>query len=224
MNTAIIVAAGSSTRFGGARPKQFVPILGKPLLIHTLEKFDASPIIDNIVLVLSEDGKEIFLRLQQQFPIRKVLFIETGGVTRAESVWRGLAAAPGDIDVIHDGARPLVTLDEIERTVEAAKATGAACLVATVTDTIKQTRGDVITGTVDRVSLRRAMTPQAFRYPILMQAFDGADLGDEVTDECYLVEKLGVPITMVQGSPWNIKVTLPDDILVAEALLARQNQ
>ena len=156
--------------------------------------------------------------------MRKVLFIVTGGNTRAESVWNGLNAAPGNIDVIHDGARPLVTLDEIARTVEAAKATGAACLVAPVTDTIKETDGDAITGTVDRSKLRRALTPQAFRYPLLLRAFDGADLGDDVTDECYLVEKLGVPIAMVEGSVWNIKVTHPEDIVVAEALLARQNQ
>lgn len=224
MNTAIIVAAGRGLRFGGEQPKQFVPILGKPLLIHTLEKFNASPVIDNIVLVLSAEGREIFWRLQQKFPIRKVLFIVTGGNTRAESVWNGLVAAPGKVDVVHDGARPLVTLDEIARTVKKAEATGAACLVAPVTDTIKDTDNDAITGTVDRCKLRRALTPQAFRYPLLLRAFDGADLSDDVTDECYLVEKLGVPIAMVEGSVWNIKVTHPEDIFVAEALLARQNQ
>jgi len=220
MNTAIIVAAGRGLRFG-EQPKQFAPILGKPLLIHTLEKFEASPAIDHIVLVLSPEGKETFERLQEQFPIRKVSSVVTGGDTRAESVKNGLIAATADIVVVHDGARPLVTVDEITRTVEKAMATGAACLVAAVTDTIKEAYGDAITRTVDRSRLRRALTPQAFRYPILKRAFDSSDLGVDVTDECYLVEKLGIPVAMVAGSVWNIKITHAEDIAVAEALLKR---
>jgi 2-C-methyl-D-erythritol 4-phosphate cytidylyltransferase len=221
MNTAIIVAAGRGLRFAGEQPKQFASILGKPLLIHTLEKFEASPAIDNIVLVLSPEGKETFERLLEQFPIRKISSIVTGGDTRAGSVKNGLDAAAGDIVVVHDGARPLVTVDEITRTVEKAMATGAACLVAAVTDTIKEADGDAITRTIDRGKLRRALTPQAFRYDLLQQAFDNAGLGDEVTDECYLVEKLGVPVAMVAGSVWNIKITHAEDIVVAEALLKR---
>jgi 2-C-methyl-D-erythritol 4-phosphate cytidylyltransferase len=220
MNTAIIVAAGRGLRFG-EQPKQFAPILGKPLLIHTLEKFEASPAIDNIVLVLSLDGKEAFERLREQFPLRKVSSVVTGGDTRAESVRNGLNAAIADIVVIHDGARPLVSVNEITRTVEKAMATGAACLVAAVTDTIKEADGDAITRTVDRSRLRRALTPQAFRYAILKRAFESADLGVDVTDECYLVEKLGVPVAMVAGSVWNIKITHAEDIAVAEALLKR---
>jgi len=220
MNTAIIVAAGRGLRFG-EQPKQFAPILGKPLLIHTLEKFEASPAIDDIVLVLSADGKEAFERLREQFPVHKVSSVVAGGDTRVESVRNGLDAATGEIVVVHDGARPLVTVDEITRTVEKAMATGAACLVAAVTDTIKEADGDAITRTVDRSRLRRALTPQAFRHTILKRAFESADLGVDVTDGCYLVKKLGVPVAMVAGSVWNIKITHAEDIVVAEALLKR---
>jgi 2-C-methyl-D-erythritol 4-phosphate cytidylyltransferase len=224
MNTAIIVAAGSGTRFAAAQPKQFASVLGKPLIIHTLEKFDASPAIDDIVLVLSAEGRETFEPLKEHFAISKKVSVVTGGATRAESVRNGLDAAAGDIVVVHDGARPLVSVDEITRTVEKALATGAACLVAAVTDTIKEADGDAITRTVDRGKLRRALTPQAFRSDLLRMAFDKADLSEEITDESCLVEKLGVPVAMVAGSVWNIKVTHPEDIFVAEALLSKHDK
>jgi 2-C-methyl-D-erythritol 4-phosphate cytidylyltransferase len=227
MNTAIIVAAGSGTRFAKAQLKQFVPVLGKPLIIHTLQRFEASPAIDNIILVLSADGLETFKGMREQFPVSKLTAIVIGGSTRAESVNNGLSAveaAPDDIIAVHDGARPLVEVDEITRTVQKAMASAAACLVAAVTDTIKGVEGDAIVRTVDRGTLRRALTPQAFRYDLLRRAFDSSELGDDVTDECFLVEKLGVPVAMVAGSVWNIKVTHPEDIFVAEALLSRRDQ
>ena len=227
MTTAIIVAAGSSTRFAGAQPKQFTSILGKPLIVHTLEKFDATPAIDSIVLVLLADAIGPFEQVLERFPISKLSSVVAGGSTRAVSVRNGLNAVdtePDDIVAIHDGARPLVTVDEITRTVKRAAETGAACLVAAVTDTIKETNGNCIAGTVDRSKLKRSLTPQAFRYSLIRRAFEGSDLGDAVTDECYLVEKLGIEIAAVEGSPWNIKVTLPEDLVVAEALLAKEGR
>ncbi|MBP7415381.1 MAG: 2-C-methyl-D-erythritol 4-phosphate cytidylyltransferase [Pyrinomonadaceae bacterium] len=222
MNIAIIVAAGTGSRFSPDQPKQFTHILGKPLLIHTLERFEACPAVDEIVLVLSEAGRLEFEISILKFEISKIRSIVTGGATRAESVKNGLDAidtATANVVAVHDGARPLVSVDEITRTINKADETGAACLVAEVTDTIKEICEDVIMGTVDRGKLRRALTPQAFRYDILKRAFENADLGDNVTDECYLVEKLGVEIVAVEGSSRNIKITRAEDIRFAEMFL-----
>ncbi|QQS32619.1 MAG: 2-C-methyl-D-erythritol 4-phosphate cytidylyltransferase [Acidobacteriota bacterium] len=218
MNSAIIVAAGSGQRFGSEIPKQFVPILGKPLIARTLERFTECDAIDEIVLVLSEDGERVFAEMPLDLPGLKIVH---GGETRARSVRNGLDAvdAASRVVAVHDGARPLVTVDEIAKTVRAAERTGAACLVAAVSDTIKSIRGNEITATLNRTQLRRALTPQAFHVEVLRKAFENIELDDRVTDECYLVEKLGHPITIVEGSSRNIKVTHPEDILFAEAVL-----
>src|SRR5580765_5636384 len=121
MNTAIIVAAGSGQRFATSKPKQFVPILGKPLIIHTLERFESCDAIDEIVLVLSDEGRDEFERISGQFEISKIRAVVTGGKTRAESVKNGLGAvdaATANLVAVHDGARPLVMVDEIIRTME----------------------------------------------------------------------------------------------------------
>ena len=223
MNIAIIVAAGTGSRFSPDQAKQFIHIHGKPLVIHTLERFEACPEVDEIVLVLSETGREQFQISNFGSEMSKFRSIVTGGATRAESVKNGIEsidAATANVVAVHDGARPLVTSDEITRTIEKADETGAACLVAEVTDTIKEIREGIVTGTVDRSKLRRALTPQAFRYDILKRAFDNADLSDNVTDECYLVEKLGVEIAVVEGSSRNIKITRPEDIRLAEVFLS----
>jgi len=223
MNIAIIVAAGSGTRFSSEQPKQFTPLLGKPVILHTLEKFEACFDVDEIVLVLSPSGKVQFAALDHG--ITKLRSIAVGGETRAHSVKNGLDAANGsetDIIAVHDGARPLVTAEAISRTIQAAAEVGAACLVTPVTDTIKEIVGERISGTVDRSRLVRALTPQAFRYSILEEAFAKADLSEAVTDECYLVERLDYyyEIAAVPGSSRNIKITHADDITVAEALIS----
>lgn len=221
MNTAIIVAAGSGRRFESEIPKQFLSIFGKPVLIHTLEKFEACGEIAQIVLVLAADQIEAFQSISLDHSLTKLVKTVAGGNTRARSVFGGLQAADknSQIVVVHDGARPLVSTDEIAATIRIAEQTGAACLVAPVTDTIKQVNGSEIIGTLDRNNLRRALTPQAFRYEILQNAFAASDLSDKVTDECFLVEKLGHRITFVEGSARNIKVTYPDDLILAEAFL-----
>lgn len=225
MNIAIIVAAGTGLRFAASQPKQFVEILGKPLIIHTLERFEACPLVDEIILVLSLDGCSEFAKLNGHIEIKKLRSVATGGKTRAESVRNGLNkidATKAKIVAVHDGARPLVTVDEITRTIEKAAETGAACLVADVSDTIKEIEGEKIKRTVDRRKLRRALTPQAFRYEILRKAFDDVDINEGITDECYLVEKMGVDITIVEGSSRNIKITQPEDLVLAEAYLKEE--
>jgi 2-C-methyl-D-erythritol 4-phosphate cytidylyltransferase len=221
MNYAVIVAAGSGNRFGSDKSKIFTPLAGRPLIIHTLEAFENCPVIDGIVLVLSADGENEFYKVDAS-AISKLKAVVIGGETRAESVKNGIDALDAwDVDIIavHDGARPLVTPDEISRTVEAAQASGAACLVADVIDTIKTVNNGQITDTIDRKTLRRALTPQAFRADILKQAFAEAALDEGITDECSLVERLGVPITAVNGTARNIKVTQQADIAIAEAYL-----
>ena len=212
--TAIIVAAGSGSRFKSHTPKQFLEINGKPVIVHTIERFQAAPSVDSIVLVLAADHT---LNTSEFSKVSKVI---AGGSTRAESVRNGLdAVEDANIVAVHDGARPFVTVDEIERIIAKARETGAACLVARVTDTIKSVRGDEIADTLDRTKLRRALTPQAFKIEVLRKAFEIEDLNESVTDECYLVEKLGHPIAIVEGSPRNIKITHPEDLILAEALL-----
>ena len=223
MNTAIIVAAGSGLRFAFDTQKQFVPILGKPLIIHTLERFEACAVIDQILLVLSETGRSEFERFYLKYQISKLKSIVIGGPTRAESVKNGLDAvdaATANIIAIHDGARPLVSVNEITRTVQKAAETGAACLVAQVTDTIKEIDGEFLLRTLDRSCLRRALTPQAFRYDIIKRAFDESDVNESITDECFLVERLGYPISCVEGSSINIKITHKSDLAIAEAAIS----
>lgn len=221
MNTAIIVAAGSGSRFGSAIPKQFANLCGKPVIIHTIERFEMCDAIDEIVLVLPADSIANFQIANIRPEIKKLRTIVAGGATRTESVWNGLVAVDPSTEIVavHDGARPLVTSEEIARTVAKAAETGAACLVAAVTDTIKEIDDGHISGTIDRKKLRRALTPQAFRYDLLKRAFAEADLSDSVTDECYLVEQLGVQIGFGEGSSRNIKITTPDDLIFATAIL-----
>ncbi len=226
MNAAIIVAAGSGTRFGSPVPKQFLEILGKPLLIYTLEKFENCPAIDEIVLVLPAAEIENFQNIIEKFNVKKLSKILSGGETRSASVLNGLNSIDekeAEIVAVHDGARPLVTVAEIAKTVEKARQTGAACLVTAVTDTIKKVTDGKIVDTIDRAKLRRALTPQCFRYEILKRAFAENEIGEVVTDECFLVEKLGYEIAAVEGSARNIKVTTPEDFVLAESLI-RQSQ
>lgn len=222
MNTAIIVAAGSGTRFGGEKPKQFLELEGKPLIFHTIEKFESCALIDEIVLVIASDQLLNYRELAVKFTPRKVSKIVFGGKTRAESVSKGFAVIDSqrtEIVAVHDGARPFVTVEEIAETIEKAQQTGAACLMAPVIDTIKEIADGKILQTIDRTRLRRALTPQAFHYDILRNALLISDLSDAVTDECYLIEKLGFKISVVEGNPRNIKITTREDIAVAENIL-----
>jgi 2-C-methyl-D-erythritol 4-phosphate cytidylyltransferase len=214
--TAIIVAAGSGSRFGSKIPKQFIDLAGKPVIEHTLERFQSAKSIDSIILVLAADRVS-----DSKFSFDKIEKVVAGGASRAESVRKGFdAVEDADVVAVHDGARPFVSVDEIDRTIAKARETGAACLVAPVTDTIKTVRGNEIAATLDRDKLRRALTPQAFKTEVLRRAFDLADLTETVTDECYLVEKLGHPIALVEGSSRNIKLTGADDLRIAEAIYA----
>jgi len=195
MNIAIIAAAGAGTRMASDRPKQFLLLAGTPVIFHTLKAFEQCDSIDEVIVVLPAAESAGFLSLAGKFGVRKVARVVPGGATRADSVKRGLMtirSATAEIVAVHDGVRPFVTVAEIDATVAAAQAHGAAILVAPVTDTIKQVDDRQVVRTLDRVALRRALTPQCFRYELLRQAYQHADVNDpSLTDESALVEQLG---------------------------------
>ncbi len=224
MNIAIIAAAGAGARMASDRPKQFLQLAGTPVIIHTLKVFEQCESINEVILVLPAAESAGFLSLVAKFRLRKVARVVPGGVTRADSVKRGLTAiraATAEIVAVHDGVRPFVTAEEIDAVVAAAKTDGAAILVAPVTDTIKQVTDRRVVQTLDRGGLRRALTPQCFRYELLRDAYQQADVNDpSLTDESALVEQIGRPVSIVEGSARNIKITTAEDLAIAEAILA----
>jgi 2-C-methyl-D-erythritol 4-phosphate cytidylyltransferase len=223
MNVAIIAAAGQGTRLGAERPKQFLELAGVPVIIHTLKRFEQCTAIQEVIVVLPAQDSSTFLTLAGKYALRKLARVVPGGATRAESVWRGLQsvrAATVEIVAVHDGVRPFVTAEEIERTVRAALESGAAILTAPVIDTIKEVNNSQVVRTIERTRLQRALTPQCFRYELLRRAFEQSfELVASATDDSSLVESLGVTVTTVEGDARNIKITRPEDIALAEILL-----
>jgi 2-C-methyl-D-erythritol 4-phosphate cytidylyltransferase len=223
MNTAIIAAAGTGARMASDRPKQFLLLAGTPIIFHTLKPFEQCDSIHEVIVVLPAEESAAFLSLAGKQGLRKLSRVVPGGTTRADSVKRGLLAirpASAGIVAVHDGVRPFVTPEEIESTVAAAESEGAAILVAPATDTIKQVSGSSIVRTLERQELRRALTPQCFRYELLRKAYEHADVNDpSLTDESSLVERIGARVTVIEGSSRNIKITTPQDLLIAEAFL-----
>jgi len=224
MNVAIVVAAGKGTRLGGERPKQFLELGGVPVIIHTLRQFERSKEIDEVIAVLPAEDTAGFASVAEQFVLRKMKQVVAGGATRAQSVQHGLAIIDeADIVAVHDGVRPFVTPDEIDATVKAATQSGAAILTAYLADTIKEVKDERIVRTVARAQLRRALTPQCFRFEILQRAYESRDdverSGVEITDDSLLVERLGIEITAVEGSARNIKITQEEDLALAEMIL-----
>lgn len=223
MNVAIIAAAGQGTRMGGNRAKQFLELAGTPIIIHTLRAFELCEAIQEIILVLPAQDTAGFLVVAEKQRLRKLSRIVPGGTTRVESVLKGLLAvrsATAEIVAVHDGVRPFVTADEITRTIQAAEVNGAAILTAAVTDTIKEVSDGIVAKTLSRTALRRSLTPQCFRFELLRRAYEQVDVLDpELTDESSLVERLGVKVTIVEGSSRNIKITGPEDLALGEVLL-----
>jgi 2-C-methyl-D-erythritol 4-phosphate cytidylyltransferase len=223
MNIAIIAAAGTGSRMASDRPKQFLQLAGTPIIFHTLKPFELCDSIQEVIVVLPAEESAAFLAQAGKYGLRKLTRVVPGGATRADSVKRGLMAirsATAEIVAVHDGVRPFVTVEEITETVAAARRDGAAILATPVTDTIKLVEGDAVVKTVERRTLRHALTPQCFRYELLRRAYDQVDVDDpSLTDESALVERLGQRVTIVDGSPRNIKITTPRDLVIAETFL-----
>src|ERR1051326_3155635 len=224
MNVAIVVAAGKGTRLGRDRPKQFLELGGVPVIIHTLRQFERSKQINEVITVLPAEDTAGFESIAQKFKLNKSQRVIAGGETRAQSVRNGLnAIAQAAIVAVHDGVPPLVTPEEIDEVVSAAERSGAAILTAPVVDTIKRVDGDRIMQTLSRAELRRALTPQCFRFDILKRAYEQLDefesSGAEITDESVLVERLGIEIVSVDGNSRNLKITNESDLALAKSLL-----
>lgn len=219
--TAVIAAAGASTRMGG--DKLFMPLAGIPVLARTLMQFELCPAVTEIIVVTREDRIVPVADLCREYGITKATKILAGGATRAESAAAGVFQADrhSGLIAIADGARPLVTPELIAKTVEAAKTYRAAAVAVPVKDTIKTAENGVVTGTPDRSSLFAVQTPQVFDADLIKGALTKA-LRDHlpVTDDCSAVEALGHPVYLIEGSYENIKITTPEDLALAEALLA----
>ena len=223
MNVAIVAAAGRGTRFGRGRAKQFVELGGVPVIVHTLRRFERSETVGETVVVLPADETAAFVALAGRYGLRKLARVVAGGATRGESIWRGLQgvrAATAGVVAVHDGVRPFVTPAEIDRVVRAAEETGAALLATPATDTLKEVRSGTVARTLDRSAVWHAQTPQCFRFDLLRRAYESALAeGLDATDDSALVERLGVSVSVVEGSARNVKITRPEDLAVAEVLL-----
>ena len=218
---AVIVGAGRSQRMGNV-DKIFAPLSGQPVLLRVLQPFIECPAIDRIVVVLNgrnyDEGKELIVAQNWE----KEVAVCIGGRRRQDSVLKGLKQlGVCDYVVIHDGARPLVTTDLIERGLKAVKETGAAIAAIPTTDTIKLAHKDMITlWTLPRENLWMVQTPQIFQYDLLMKAYQ--EENEDVTDDAQLIELTGGKVKLYTGAYDNIKITTPTDMAIAETLWKRQ--
>lgn len=222
MDYIIIVAGGKGLRMGGDLPKQFMPLHGKPVLMHTIERFRAYSDELKIILVLPHEQQDYWRQICQKHNFTIEHTVVDGGQTRFHSSQNGVAAVPDDatgIIGIHDGVRPFVSEETIARCFEAARQFGAALPVLPVTDTLRRVTDDGGYN-VQRNDYRTVQTPQTFDAQLLKQAFK-QPYSDNFTDDASVVEALGHKVTMVDGNRENIKLTTPFDLVVAEALIKK---
>ena len=220
---AIIVSAGASTRMAGV-DKTLVELGGMPLIARTIDVFERCDAVGFVVLVVSRLDLNAIADLAREFEWKKVIHVRIGGQRRQDSVRIGLRALPEcDWVVVHDGARPLVTQRLIEDGLLTAAAVGAATAAVPVVDTIKVVtdEGHVVE-TIDRRSIAAIQTPQVFRRDILQAAHD--EIAEDVTDDSSMLESQGLPVEVFIGDRANIKVTTPEDLVIAEVLLAAREE
>ena len=219
---AVIVAAGSASRMGGI-DKVMAPLNGEPMIARTVRAFQNCDAISEIVVVTRQDLILPITSLCAQMD--KVQAVVAGGSSRQESVHLGLNALSGKckLAAIHDGARPLISWQVIDRVVRAANTYGAAAPAIPVKDTIKVVQGGVVKETPDRASLQAVQTPQVFDFDILRGALKKAKQdGAQVTDDCSAVERIGLTVKIVEGEERNLKVTTPLDLKIAQLLLEEE--
>ena len=219
---AVVPAAGSSTRMGG-QDKILLPLDGVPVLIHTLRALESSALITEIVVVTREDLIVPISQLCRDGALSKVSKVVIGGDSRAQSVLRGIQALPEDTPLIaiHDGARPLVTPQVIGGAIRMAAQRGAAAPAVPLKDTVKRARDGLVEETPDRSALFAVQTPQVFAADLIRGALGKAvEENAPITDDCSALERLGMQVFLTEGDYTNIKITTPEDMTVAEALLA----
>ncbi len=226
---ALIPAAGQGRRMGAEKPKAFLPLGGLPILAHTLQKFEDCPQVDEIIPLVPPGetlgwAEEIVLRCG----LKKVLRIVPGGAERQESVYRGLQAVREKADwvLIHDGVRPFVPQGLIQQALSETFQWKAVVAALPANETIKEaSEGKEVLRTVERRHLWMIQTPQCFEFPLILRAHEEArQAGFGGTDDAALVERLGIPVRILPGSRFNIKITTPEDLILAEALLERWNK
>jgi 2-C-methyl-D-erythritol 4-phosphate cytidylyltransferase len=225
---AIVPAAGSGQRFGSHQNKLFATLAGKPLWSHSVARLRAQPEIGRIAMPVSKQDHDRFTGEFADLIKQMRVELVAGGEQRTDSVQAGLNLFADDASVayvaIHDAARPLVCPADLEAVFAAAHRTGAAILACPVPGTIKRDLGDGNRSeTVDRRDLWLALTPQVFRIGVLVEAYQKHN-GRPATDDAQLVERIGHDVALVRGSADNLKITFPEDLLVAEAVLARQTE
>lgn len=220
---ALIVAAGSGKRMGGDTPKQFLEIHGKPILQHTLERFQMSTAVDQIYVVTAPENSDHYSTIiKSDWRINKLFKVIAGGKERYHSVWAGLQALDADVDIvlIHDGVRPFISEHVIRQSVQAAGTHGAVVVGAPARDTVKIVDGAFVQETIDRTSVLLAQTPQTFRKDVIVNAYKHAFLHNTFsTDDSALVENFGHKVAVLHGDSTNIKITLPEDLIFARAFL-----
>ncbi|EJS62149.1 2-C-methyl-D-erythritol 4-phosphate cytidylyltransferase [Bacillus cereus] len=226
MYTLIIPAAGQGKRMGAGKNKLFLLINKVPIIVHTLRAFEKDKACKSIIMAINEEERPYFEELMQKYPIeKKVQFIQ-GGAERQDSVYNALQHA-SDVEyvLVHDGARPFVTNKVIQDVLTAAETYGASICAVSVKDTVKKVEQGVVVETVERSQLKVVQTPQGFSVSLLLEAHRSAKqscfLG---TDDASLVERIGKQVGVVEGSYYNIKVTTPEDLLIAESFLHVQEK
>ncbi len=224
MNTAVILSAGKGTRMKTDFNKQYLMLKDKPIMAQTIDVFEKSPLIDQIILVVNESEKAFCQKVViDRYKFKKIARIVNGGPERQNSVFNGLSALEKEttIVLIHDGARPLVTQKVIERCVKGALEFGAVSAGVPIKETIKITTKDkFVSYTPKREEVWITQTPQAFRKEIITKAHQFAmDQNVFGTDDAMLVEHMGIKVRMVEGDYENLKITTPDDLIAAEAIL-----
>jgi len=215
----IIVAAGSGSRMGGSLPKQFLSIQGKPLIIHTLEKFLRFDPGIKVVIVLAEAHRELWDQLAGSYKTTDGVSLINGGETRFDSVKNGLELIEdGMITGIHDAVRPLVSVDTLARSYDAAVREGSGIPVIEMEESVRILDQDGASSRIDRTMLRRVQTPQVFRSERIKKAYQQAD-SSTFTDDATVYESAYGPVTLVEGNRENIKITTPTDMKLAALLI-----
>ena len=223
--SALICAAGSGKRMGAGKNKVYLELCGKPVLYYSLNVFESSAVSD-IVVVTGKGDIDECRRIVGEYGFKKVTRIVAGGDTRQESVYRGLCECSGDIVAIHDGARALITVSEIAAVIADCLNYGAAALGTVCKDTVKTVSEDgYIEATLDRDRTYCIATPQVFALEDIMKAHkSAAEDGFFATDDCALYERMGGRIKITEGSYENIKLTTPEDMLIAEKILNKRGK
>ncbi len=220
---ALVLAAGRGERLGADRPKAWVSLAGRPLLVHAVRALCACEAVDRVQPVIGADDRRRWREAARELPRSpKLAEPVLGGPERQDSVRAGIAALPPELEwvAVHDAARPLVRAEDVARVVTAARRHGAALLAVPCRDTIKHVRDGVVRETPSRAECWAAQTPQVFRVELLREALAKAEAAGFVgTDDAQLVERLGVPVHVVEGDPGNLKITDPADLAWAEARL-----